>query len=161
MLPILTMPGYLIRRAHQQSTALFTERMAALGHDITPVQFGALCVIGEYPGVGQAVLADMVAYDRVTIGGVVDRLESKGLVKRSISARDRRARMLTLTPAGKAVLGELMPVVAALQDDILGQLGEGERQSLIALLNGMLGLPASGGGNDPGSGAGAPTTGVC
>jgi DNA-binding MarR family transcriptional regulator len=75
MLPIYRMPGHLIRRLHQMSVAVFAEKIAAAGADITPVQYGALCAVRAYPGLDQATVASMIAYDRVTIGGVLDRLE--------------------------------------------------------------------------------------
>jgi transposase InsO family protein len=48
------------------------------------------------PGLEQARIAARIAYDKATIGGVIDRLEQKGFIKRSISKSDRRAREVTL-----------------------------------------------------------------
>ena len=56
--------------------------MAEAGFDLTPVQFAALAVIAEHPRIDQATLAGLIAYDRVTIGGVVDRLSQKGYILR-------------------------------------------------------------------------------
>lgn len=152
MLAILMMPGYLLRRAHQQSTAVFTERMNELGYDITSVQFAALCVICKFPGLGQAALADIVAYDRATIVGVIDRLEAKGLISRTISTADRRARVLMPTSRGRETLEEVMPFVVALQDDILGRLAEDEKQNFVTLLNRMLDIqPIDEGDECPGA----------
>lgn len=128
------MPGHLIRRMHQISVSVFAEAMAAAGEDATPVQFAALSAIAAHPGIDQATLAGAIAYDRATIGGVVDRLAQKGLVAREVSSRDRRARVLTLTRAGEAALARLTPLVAALQDDILGGLDATERETLLSLL---------------------------
>lgn len=128
------MPGHLVRRLHQISTSVFADRMAVGGHDVTPVQYAALATLADHPGIDQATLAGLIAYDRVTIGGVVDRLESKGLVERAVNDRDRRSRVLKLTGAGAALVTELAPVVAGLQDDILGGLDAGERARLMELL---------------------------
>ena len=76
------MPGHLIRRLHQISTHVFTQRLRDAGHDFTPVQFSALDALYHNPGVDQAGLADAVAKDRATIGAVVERLEQKGLLER-------------------------------------------------------------------------------
>lgn len=127
------MPGHLIRRLHQISSQLFAQRVAEAGHDLTPVQFAALDAIGRHPRVDQAGLADQIAKDRATIGAVVDRLERKGLVIRIVSERDKRARELTLSAAGQAVVAALMPVVAGLQRDILPGLTEEEYRQFIAL----------------------------
>lgn len=134
MLEIHSMPGHLIRRLNQISIAVFAARMAEEGHDITPVQFAALSAIRANPGIDQASLASLIAHDRVTIGGVVDRLVHKRLVDRAVSARDRRARELHLAEEGEVLLGRLLPVVRALQDDILPGLTAAERDMLLSLL---------------------------
>lgn len=128
-----TMPGHLIRRLHQISTSVFAERMKAAGIDITSVQFAALTVLHEKPGIDQATLAQEIAYDRATIGGVVDRLERKGWVLRKVNQDDRRARQVTLTEEGTAMLAVVAPIVATLQADILAQLTLTERTAFIAL----------------------------
>ncbi|MBY6155047.1 MarR family transcriptional regulator [Vannielia litorea] len=128
------MPGHLIRRLNQIAVAIFTERLAERGLELTPVQYAVLSTLGESEGLGQAALAGAVAYDKVTIGGVLDRMESKGLVARRVSPRDRRARELSLTEQGAALLAEAKPVVAALQSDILAGLDTAEQATFLALL---------------------------
>jgi MarR family transcriptional regulator, temperature-dependent positive regulator of motility len=130
---IHTMPGHLIRRLHQISTGLFQDRMAQLGIDLTPVQFGALATLRDHPDVDQARLAGLIAHDRATIGGVLDRLQAKGLVERRTDPADRRARQVRLTAAGRALLEAALPHVAALQDDILTGLTAEERALFTAL----------------------------
>ncbi|SIO21217.1 MarR family winged helix-turn-helix transcriptional regulator [Vannielia litorea] len=134
MSAIHNMPGHLIRRLNQISVAIFTERLAELGLDLTPVQFAVLSTLAESEGLGQAALAGAVAYDKVTIGGVLDRMEQKGLVARRVSPRDRRARELSLTDQGAALLAEARPAVTALQAEILAGLDTAERQTFLALL---------------------------
>ena len=116
---IYGMPGHLIRRLQQQSTQAFASRMREAGFDITPVQFAAKDALAARPGIDQATLAQLIAYDRATIGGVVDRLEGKGLVERAISAADRRAREVRLTEEGARLYRELVPVVRLVQQDIM------------------------------------------
>jgi len=132
-LEIYGMAGHLIRRLNQISTSVFQDRMKAHGWDLTSVQFAALSAVGHTPGIDQASLAGLIAYDRATIGGVVDRLETKGLVKRTISTRDRRARAVTLTPKGTCLLAQVTPVVDALQHDILVGLTDDERDTFVRL----------------------------
>ncbi len=131
---IHNMPGHLIRRLNQIAVAIFTERLAERGLELTPVQYAVLSTLGESEGLGQAALAGAVAYDKVTIGGVLDRMESKGLVARRVSPRDRRARELSLTEQGAALLAEAKPVVAALQSDILAGLDTDEQATFLSLL---------------------------
>ncbi|MDB9801708.1 MarR family transcriptional regulator [bacterium] len=133
-LDIVLLPGHLIRRLQQQSTAVFLEHTKAAGFDLTSVQFAALFTLAKYPGLDQATLAKRIAYDRATIGGVIKRLEQKGLVSRKPDDEDRRAFKLSLTPHGKATLAELVPVVRKLQVDILPGLSDSERGSLLELM---------------------------
>ena len=134
------MAGHLIRRLHQQSTQVFQAQTQAAGFDLTSVQFAALDAIAQQPGIDQASLAATISFDRATIGGVIDRLERKGLVQRWVSAQDRRARLLHLTPAGRQLLLASRPVVEALQDEILAPLTGAERAAFLALAHKALGL---------------------
>lgn len=134
MAEIYQMPGHLIRRLHQISTAVFAEHMAANGLDLTSVQYAALSTIAEQPQIDQVSLAGAIAYDKVTIGGVIDRLENKGLVTRSVSPNDRRMRLLKTTRAGTRLLAKVRPIVVALQDDILDGLTGAESRTLMQLM---------------------------
>lgn len=129
----LDMAGHLIRRLHQQSTLVFVQRTQDAGFDLTPVQFAALDAIHNQPGTDQARVAEMIAYDRATIGGVIERLEQKGWVRRVVSERDRRARELSLTPEGQRILKALIPVVRDLQDEILQALSAADRARFLRL----------------------------
>ena len=130
---VLDMAGHLIRRLHQQSTQLFALRTQAAGFDLTPVQYAALEAIHENPGMDQARLAELIAYDRATIGGVIERLEKKGWVRRVVSEKDRRARELSLSTKGNKVLVALQPIVQDLQNDILQPLNSADRACFIKL----------------------------
>ncbi|MCY0096910.1 MarR family winged helix-turn-helix transcriptional regulator [Hoeflea ulvae] len=127
------MPGHLIRRLHQISTHVFMLRTREAGFDLTPVQFAALDAIGQSPGMDQARLSDAVAKDRATIGAVADRLEQKGLVSRKVNRRDKRARELSLTDEGAALLHAIRPVVERLQQEILPGLDEEEYRLFVEL----------------------------
>jgi MarR family transcriptional regulator, temperature-dependent positive regulator of motility len=129
----LDMAGHLIRRLHQQSTQVFVQKTQAAGFDLTPVQFAALDAIHSHPATDQARVAEMIAYDRATIGGVIDRLEHKGWIRRVVSERDRRARELSLTAEGKRVRSALLPIVRDLQDEILQPLNSADRASFLKL----------------------------
>lgn len=129
----LDMAGHLIRRLHQQSSQVFVQRVQAAGYDLTPVQFAALDAIHAHPATDQARIAEVIAYDRATIGGVIDRLEQKGWVRRVISERDRRAREVSLTTQGERVRTALLPIVRDLQDEILEPLSAADRARFLKL----------------------------
>nr|WP_322866859.1 MarR family transcriptional regulator [Aquicoccus sp. G2-2]MEA1114162.1 MarR family transcriptional regulator [Aquicoccus sp. G2-2] len=108
--------------------------MNELGFDITPVQYAALTAIRENPGIDQATLAGAIAYDKATIGGVVDRLAAKGVILRGRSKTDKRARALSLTEQGEALVMQARPFIRALQTDILSGLDPDEEAQFMALL---------------------------
>ena len=127
------MAGHLIRRLHQQSTQVFVQRTQAAGFDLTSVQFAALDAIHAHPGTDQASVAEMIAYDRATIGGVIDRMEQKGWVRRVVSERDRRARELSLTAEGERIHAALLPIVWDLQGEILQSLSDVDSARFLKL----------------------------
>lgn len=127
------MAGHLIRRLNQISTQTFSKHVQSAGFDLTPVQFAALDAIANCPGIDQAGVAAMIAYDRATIGGVIDRLEQKALIERSVSKRDRRAREVRLSQQGSQLLEAILPFVWASQDEILTELDSQERALFLQL----------------------------
>lgn len=130
---LLDMAGHLIRRLHQQSTLVFAQRTQAAGHDLTAVQFAALDAVHAHPSTDQATVAELIAFDRATIGGVIERLEQKGWIRRVVSERDRRARELSLTEEGERVYAALLPIVRSLQAEILHPLNAAERAAFLKL----------------------------
>lgn len=127
-------PGHLARRFQQIAVAVFHAEVEAAGFDLTPVQYAALTTIAARPGVDQATLAGLIAYDRTTITGVVDRLAQKGLVVRQANSRDRRVRELVTTEAGRHILEKIEPAVQAAQRSMLRGLNADEADLLIRLL---------------------------
>lgn len=133
------MAGHLIRRLNQKSTHIFATRMQEAGYDLTPVQFSAMEAVSLYPGIDQASVAARIGYDRATIGGVIDRLQAKGYLDRTVSERDRRARVLRLTDAGQSTLETVLPIVRKMQLEILENLSEGERELFLTLARKSIG----------------------
>lgn len=127
------MAGHLIRRLNQISTQVFAARVQEAGFNLTQVQFAAMDAIATHPGIDQAGVAARIAYDRATIGGVIDRLEQKGLIERNIARHDRRARSVRLTARGERVFADLLPLVTRLQDEILSALAPDERAAFLTL----------------------------
>lgn len=124
--------GHLVRRAHQIHDTIFAEETA--GYDITSPQFAALRAVAEFPEIEQTALSDTIAYDRSTIGGLVDRLEAKGMLRRTIGTRDRRTKRLSLTADGAALLLALGAKTPRVQERLLAPLSADERATFLALL---------------------------
>lgn len=133
---ITELPGHSIRRLQQIAVALFMEHTKE--HGVTPVQYAALEEIFKSPGLDQRTLAAAIRFDTSTIGGVIDRLEKRGLVTRSASVTDRRVRLLELTREGKAVLAAMQPAVQNAQQAIAAPLTATERIQLVALTQKIL-----------------------
>jgi DNA-binding MarR family transcriptional regulator len=129
-----TMPGHLARRFHQVSTVLFDLEMRKAGISLTAVQYAALITIRDNPKIDQATLAGLIAYDRTTIGGVVDRLVEKGFVTRVSSDIDRRAKLLSVSEAGLDIIAQTTPMVEACQSRLVAALSPEEQAQLTTLL---------------------------
>jgi len=97
------------------------------------VQYAALDALANNPPVDQATVAEIIGYDRATIGGVIERLDTKGWVRRVVSEQDRRSRELSLTAKGNKIYLALQPIVHELQADILHPLSAAEQERFIKL----------------------------
>ena len=134
VLDLKHLPGHLARRFHQISTTLFDVEMSRAGLVLTPVQFAALVALRDRPDVDQATLAATIAYDRTTIGGVIDRLAEKGMVERYTDPSDRRCKRLKLAPAGRDALAIAEPLVARSQQELVSSLSAREQEQLLGLM---------------------------
>ncbi|RAU21438.1 MarR family transcriptional regulator [Paramagnetospirillum kuznetsovii] len=127
------LPGHLIRRLHQIAVGIFLDESRQF--DLTPVQFAALDAICARPGLDQIGLSGAIAFDRTTIGGVVERLEAKGLIDRRVGQADRRTRELYITEQGRQLLDAITPAVLRTQERILYPLAPEERRQVLILLD--------------------------
>jgi DNA-binding MarR family transcriptional regulator len=126
-----TSPG--IRRLHQIAVAIFLQETEA--HGVTPVQYAALQTVDDTPDIDQRTLAGTIGLDTSTIASVLDRLELRGLLSRSASPDDKRVRRLTLTDAGRTLLGVLVPGMLCAQQRMLAPLPEAERAEFMRMLD--------------------------
>ncbi len=124
--------GYHLRRAQ---AAVFADFMRTMAEDrITPGQFGVLVLIDRNPGLNQSALARVLGIERSTMVAVIDGLEDRKLVARQGSVSDRRAKVLSLTRQGKALLAEVKPKVRRHEKRIAADLDAAEVKALIGLL---------------------------
>src|SRR5881394_1596974 len=68
--------------------------------ELSPAQCHVLHLIEPGRSIPMGRLAEALACDASNVTGLVDRLESRGLVRRQASTGDRRVKVLELTPAG-------------------------------------------------------------
>lgn len=125
-------PGHFARRMQQVAVALFVQEVGDLA--LTPVQYSALHAVCEQPGIDQKTLAGSIGYDASTIGGVLDRLEARGLLSRSVSPTDRRARLLSPTQEGIDALDAVVPRMLKAQERLLEPLTPEERSEFMRMM---------------------------
>jgi len=125
-------PGHLIRRAQQIAVSIFLEECAPL--DLTPVQYAALLTVRDNPGIDATRLSALAAFDRSTLGNVLERMEAKGLIRRSASKDDRRVKVLHLSTEGARVLAEAEPLAQRAQERILAPLAPADRAVFMHML---------------------------
>jgi DNA-binding MarR family transcriptional regulator len=123
--------GHLIRRLNQISVALFLQETADLG--LTSVQYAALNVIEQKPGIDQVTLSRMAAFDKTTLVKVLNRLVEKGLVTRKVSATDRRRHVLNATKKGRDIVCQIVPMIDRSDERILAPLTAQERRTFLKL----------------------------
>ncbi len=127
-----SLPGHYIRRLQQIAVAVFLQETQV--HGVTPVQYAALQTVSNTPGIDQRTLARGIGFDTSTIAGVIDRLESRGLLLRSASPDDRRVRLLRLTTDGQTLLDAVVPEMLRAQDRMLEPLPKRERAEFMRML---------------------------
>jgi DNA-binding MarR family transcriptional regulator len=135
---VYTKPGYLFRRMQQIAVAIFVEECSEF--ELTPVQYAALVAIRTHPGIDATRLSAVIAFDRSTLGNVIERLETKGLIERRPAAQDKRVKLLYLTKPGASLLRDIMPAVDRAQARMLQPLKPADRKSLMALLSQLVDL---------------------
>jgi DNA-binding MarR family transcriptional regulator len=135
---VYTAPGYLFRRMQQIAVAIFVEECRA--YDLTPVQYAALVAIRTHPGIDATRLSAVIAFDRSTLGNVIERLEAKHYVERKPAREDKRVKLLHLTKAGSALLRDIVPSVDRAQARMLRPLKLADRKTLLALMTQLVDL---------------------
>ncbi len=128
-------PGFLLRRAHQISAAIFENTCTDVG--LTQAQYGVLTVVSSQPGVDQSSLARALAFDKVTVLRVLRGLQERGLVAREVSDTNRRQMAVRLTPAGQRLFTKAQAPVHEAYARLMAPLSGGERKTLVELLQRM------------------------
>ena len=135
---VYTKPGYLFRRMQQIAVAIFVEECRA--YDLTPVQYAALVAIRTHPGIDATRLSAVIAFDRSTLGNVIERLQAKRYIERKPASEDKRVKLLYLTRSGTGLLRDIMPSVDRAQARMLQPLRPADRKTLLALLTQLVDL---------------------
>ena len=105
--------------------------------ELSPAQCHVLHLIEPGRPIPMRELAETLACDASNVTGLVDRLESRGLVHRRPSAEDRRVRVLGLTPTGSRLRSVLLERMAA-PPKTLARLSVEEQRELVKILRRLL-----------------------
>lgn len=124
--------GFQLRVAQTRVFKDFEQSMEALG--ITPAGFSVLEVLRQNPGLTQSKLAEAVHLDRSSVVPLLDKLETKHLLYRQTSTKDRRNNHLYLSEEGTQILEASKEKVAEHEARISGTLNRDERRTLMSLL---------------------------
>jgi DNA-binding MarR family transcriptional regulator len=125
-------------RAWQLLVKLFFAQRAHLPSsgdkfDLSPVQCHVLHLIEPGRALPMGRLAETLSCDASNVTGLVDRMESRGLVRRQPSAEDRRVKVLRLTPAGSRLRARLLSHMTG-RSNPLSRLSQDQRRTLVKIL---------------------------
>jgi DNA-binding MarR family transcriptional regulator len=109
--------GFLIHDVSRLRRIAFDQLMKPLG--VTRSQWWVLAHLSRHDGMMQTELAALLDVGKVTLGGLVDRLENGNLVKRVPDPTDRRAKRVYLTPLAKKILMDMRNAEDEMNERIL------------------------------------------
>ena len=126
-----------LRKAARQMTRHYDAHLAPSG--LTIGQFGFLAglarVRSELPGLSLAALAGFAGMDPTTLNRSLKPLEAAGLIANLRDPGDQRARLISLTQAGRLKLAEAMPLWQRAQASMAERVGPGLVLTLDRLLD--------------------------
>ena len=94
-----------------------------------------LGILRDHGSMSPSTLSERLIVTRATVTGVLDSLERRDLVRRSVNPADRRGQIAEITPAGLAVLQELRTLVHRHEKAWAGVLSDAELRTYIDLLH--------------------------
>ncbi len=125
-------PGFLLRRAHQISAAVFESECEAIG--LTPAQYSVLSALRTQPGQDQSSLARALGFDKVTILRVLYGMEDRNLISRQRLPSDRRSMSLELTPEGSELFDRAQQPVDRAYRRLMAPFSDLQQKQFVKLL---------------------------
>lgn len=125
-------PGYLVNEVSRLLKRRFEDEAKSFG--VTMPQWRTLVEIHRQDGVSQVALAAFIDSDPMTMSGILDRLEKRGLIERFADPNDSRAKLARLTREGAALVARARRVGIAMQEIALSGLSAEEREDLVEKL---------------------------
>lgn len=150
--PRLTSEGAVLFWLHQADRAVRGEvlrQFRSMGRDLGTAQWEVLTHLWQRDGASQTALARGAGRDKAGMTRLLDRMEREALVERRPDPADRRVSRVFLTPAGRALHGDLLPIVNAVIEQALQEVDEATlgalRQGLKHIHQNLAGAPVGSG----------------
>ena len=124
--------GPLLGHCAHQAREQMRSRMSR--YDMTPAQTHVLLYLAEHGPSAQSVLAEGLRVKAPTANGIIDRMEEKGLLVRSVDERDARRRLVGLTEKGQGLVEQIQRQFMLAEETIVRGFDEAERCQLRAFL---------------------------
>lgn len=129
--PLISFPGYSLRRAANAASGDLAQRLAAL--DLRQSDASLLMLIDANPGATASALGRRLDIQRANMVPVLKRLEDAGLITRA--PIDGKSQGLALTEAGRAKLVEGRKVIEQFERDLLERIPAEHRAHLLPALD--------------------------
>ncbi len=124
--------GFVISDVHRLITAAVDKEVSTLG--LTRSQLRVVLHLMRSDGISQVNLADDLQLGKVTVGGLLDRLQEKGLIERRPHPSDRRSKLVYLTLADQNIYESIVKAGRVILDQVLAGINKAEQKQLIDLL---------------------------
>ncbi len=112
-------------------------------HGITMWGYVVLNALHDAPASTQSALAEKIGADKTRIIATLDDLQAAGLITREPDPTDRRARLLSITPAGNHVRREVRREIQRNEDRVLAELPPAERRAFLRAADVLAALPVA------------------
>ena len=110
-------------------------------HGVSMWGYVVLNALDGGPARTQAALAQAVGADKTRIIAVLDDLQQAGFITREPDPADRRARLLSITPAGHQVRAAVQAEIQANENRVLGRFPAADRRAFLRALRVLSELP--------------------
>jgi len=104
---------------------------------VTRSQWWVLAFLSRKDGMPQVELAADLDVSKVALGGLIDRLESSGLIQRRPDKVDRRGKRVFLAKKGIALNESIRRCISDAERDILADIDDGDLQATVRAMRGM------------------------
>lgn len=127
--------GFLIHDVSRLRRSAFDRCLKPL--NVTRSQWWVLAYLSREDGMTQSQLAEELDLGKVAVGGLIDRLEKAGLLRRDADASDRRVNRVFLEPKSKQLIAKMRKVSHKLNQQILEGLVDENLESTAVTLDAM------------------------